>query len=197
MSTKQKKIVLTGGPCAGKTTLTQVIAKAFPKHIVIVPESASLLFSGGFPRWEDKECQRSTQRAIFQVQTELENTYAAHYPQKILVLDRGTVDGAAYWPEGSDQYFSAMGTSLEAELQRYEKVIYLESASAEDYAIHRMKNINRKETWEEAKALDAQSYKLWSRHPSILYVPNQRAFSTKVSEVLGEIGLIIPSSGSV
>ena len=50
MSTKQKKIVLTGGPCAGKTTLTQVIAKAFPKHIVIVPESASLLFSGGFPR---------------------------------------------------------------------------------------------------------------------------------------------------
>lgn len=197
MSVKQRKIVLTGGPCAGKTTLTQVIAKAFPKDIVIVPEAASLLFSGGFPRWEELECQRSTQRAIYHVQCELEKSYEARYPQKILVLDRGTIDGAAYWPEGAEKYFSAMGTSLEAELQRYEKVIYLESASAEDYAIHRMKNINRRETWEEAKALDAQSYSLWSKHPSVLFVPNRRAFTVKVNEVLGEIGILVPSGGSV
>lgn len=191
------KIVLTGGPCAGKTTLTQVIAKAFPKQVAIVPEAASLLFSGGFPRWDEVECQMATQRAIFHVQNALESSYEGKYPHKILVLDRATVDGSAYWPHGTEDFFSSMQTSLEEQLKRYDKVIYLESASADDYALHRSKNPNRKESWEEAKELDARSYELWARHKSLLFVPNQRAFSVKVNEVLSEIGLAIPSSGSV
>ncbi|PMY18520.1 hypothetical protein C1X37_33905, partial [Pseudomonas sp. FW305-3-2-15-A-R2A1] len=62
-----RKVVLTGGPCAGKTTLTQVIARVFQKHVVIIPEAASLLFTGGFPRWPELEASHATQRAIYHV----------------------------------------------------------------------------------------------------------------------------------
>ena len=112
------KIVLTGGPCAGKTTMAEVLARAFHSSVTNVPEAASLLFSGGFPRFPPLESQRATQRAIFHVQRELEATYSARFPERVLILDRGTVDGAAYWPEGPEAYFVTFGTNLQEELAR-------------------------------------------------------------------------------
>ncbi len=184
---KNIKIVLTGGPGAGKTTLTEVIARAYAHSVIVVPESASLLFTGGFPRWEEEDARRATQRAIFHVQCELESAYEAKYPGKILVLDRGTVDGAVYWPNGSEQYYTAMGTTRDAELARYNQVIYLECADREVYKINLSKNPNRKETWEEARALDANNLQQWRKHASLTVIQNQRSFGRKVSEVLSVI----------
>ncbi len=185
--TKQMKIVLTGGPCAGKTTLAELIARAYQHSVVNVPESASLLFNGGFPRFQPLEAQRATQRAIFQVQHELEAAYQAQFPDRALVLDRGTVDGAAYWPDGPESYFRDLGTSLEAELARYGCVIYLESAAEKDYQMHKAKNPHRRENWEEAKRLDEDTLKLWLRHPRFIRIENNRSFARKVSEVLGVV----------
>jgi len=184
---KTVKIVLTGGPCAGKSTLAEMLSRAYQNSLVNVPEAASLLFSGGFPRFEGFESRMATQRAIFQVQHELECTYAAQFPNLALVLDRGTVDGAAYWPEGPDAFFSALGTSLEAELGRYDRVIYLESAAEKDYIVHRAANPSRTESWEEARRLDLATQKLWAHHPAFIMIHNQRAFSHKVSEVLSVV----------
>lgn len=44
-----KKIVLTGGPCAGKTTVLNVLKQEFAGQILVIPEAATLLLSGGFP----------------------------------------------------------------------------------------------------------------------------------------------------
>lgn len=189
------KIVLTGGPCAGKTTLAEMLGRAFQHSVVHVPESASLLFTGGFPRFPAPEARRATQRAIFQVQRELEAAYSAEFPGRALVLDRGTVDGAAYWPEGPAEYFAALGTTLEAELARYDHVIYLESAAEKDYLVHKEANPHRRETWEEANALDEQTKKLWTRHPSFTLIANRRSFAAKVSEVLGVVAAAIPVTG--
>jgi predicted ATPase len=189
------KIVLTGGPCAGKTTMAEMLSRSFPSTVVNVPEAASLLFSGGFPRFSPPESQRATQRAIFQVQRELEATYSARFPDRVLVLDRGTVDGAAYWPEGPEAYFAAFGTSLTEELARYARVIYLESAGEADYALHRQQNPNRSETWAEARRLDERTFQLWSRHPNFLHIKNNRSFSYKVSAVLAAFAGSVPFGG--
>lgn len=181
------RIVLTGGPCAGKTTMADVLARAYHGTVTNVPEAASLIFGGGFPRFTPLESQRATQRAIFHVQRELEATYGARFPDRVLILDRGTVDGAAYWPEGPDAYFRAFGTNLKDELARYTQVIYLESAAEKDYLLHKQQNPNRKETWEEAKRLDEKTYQLWSQHPRFVFVRNNRSFPYKVSEVLGAV----------
>lgn len=185
---KPLKIVLTGGPCAGKTTLTHVIAKVFHSEIAVVPESASLLFSGGFPRWTEAGAQDATQKAIFHVQSELEAAFSARYPEKTLVLDRGTVDGAAYWSRGPEDFFKSLGTSLEAELGRYDQVIYLESAGREDYLANVKKNPNRTEDWEQAHRLDVLTRLLWEKHPRMTVIRNDRSFHHKISEVLELIG---------
>lgn len=180
----QKKIVLTGGPCAGKTTIAEVLSRAYAGDIVVVPEAASTLFNGGFPRWPERESRAALQRSVYRVQNELEVVYRAHHPNQLQVLDRGTVDGAAYWPDGPDAFFQTMQTSLEAELGRYHQVIYLESAGEEAYLIHGKRNPNRTETWAEARHLDELTRALWEKHPAMTVIPNQRAFSEKISAVL-------------
>ena len=55
---------------------------------------------------------------------------SALYPERILLCDRGTLDGAAYWPGEPEEFFAAIGTSLEAELARYDAVIFFETAAA-------------------------------------------------------------------
>lgn len=184
---RNTKIVLTGGPCAGKTTLASVIARAYAHSVIVLPEAASLLFSGGFPRWEEREARHATQRAIFFVQRELENAYEAKYPDRILVLDRSTVDGAVYWPDGPEAFYAAMGTSREAEFARYDRVIYLESADQEAYQLNLSKNPHRRESWEEARALDEANLHQWEKHPALTMIRNQRAFGHKVSEVLSVV----------
>lgn len=181
------KIVLTGGPCAGKSTLAEMLARAYQHSLINVPEAASLLFTGGFPRFENQESTRATQRAIYRVQLELEHSYGAQFPNRSLVLDRATIDGAAYWPEGPDAFFKIMGTTLETELARYSCVIYLESAAEKDYEIHRNTNPNRREDWQQAKLLDRETFRLWSKHPSFIVIPNKRSFALKVSEVLAVV----------
>jgi hypothetical protein len=65
----------------------------------------------------------AAQRAIFFVQRELESTSQAENAA-IVLCDRGTVDGAAYWP-GPQSFLDSVGTTLERELSRYDAVIHL------------------------------------------------------------------------
>ena len=131
MKAKQKdrpprsiRVVLTGGPGAGKTTAADLFRREIGDKVVIVPEAATLLFQGGFPRSEEPHASRVTQTAIFQVQRHLEDVQSALFPERTLLCDRGTIDGAAYWPDGENHYFEAVGTSHEVELLRYDAVIF-------------------------------------------------------------------------
>ena len=109
---KPRRVVLTGGPGAGKTALLELIRQSFCSHVWVLPEAADVLFGGGFPREDDPTCRRAAQRAIFYVQRELENAGDSHNPA-IVLCDRGTVDGLAYWPGPSEEYWSSLGTTLE------------------------------------------------------------------------------------
>jgi len=92
-----RRFVLTGGPGAGKTAALELVRRTFCPHVVLVPEAAGILFAGGFPRGGGPEHARAAQRAIYHVQHELEILALTHAPALVL-CDRGTVDGAAYWP---------------------------------------------------------------------------------------------------
>ena len=118
-----KHVVLTGGPGAGKTAILELIGHFFCHHVRVLPESAGVVFGGGFPRDKQPELQRAAQRAIFYVQRELETCGAIGRPA-IMLCDRGTVDGCAYWP-GPGDFFDALGTSAAEQLKRYDAVIHL------------------------------------------------------------------------
>ncbi len=184
------RIVLTGGPGGGKTTAGDLFRREIGDRVVLVPEAATLLFSGGFPRVHEPPAVRAAQRAIFHMQRGLEDVQGARFPERILLCDRGTVDGAAYWPGSPDEYFEAVGTSLDAEMNRYDAVIFFESAAVGGDRIEGGNPI-RNETIEQAVELDRKLREVWSRHPRFILVRHNRSFFKKISSGLASLESIV------
>jgi predicted ATPase len=174
------RIVVTGGPGGGKTTAVDLFRREIGDRVVIVPEAATILFQGGFPRSRESRPLRIAQTAIFHVQRHLEDVQAALFPGRTLLCDRGTVDGAAYWPGEIHHYFNAVGTTLDAELARYDAVIFFETAARGGVSIEGGNPI-RTESTREAVKLDGKLRALWSRHPRFILVPHNPSFFKKIS----------------
>lgn len=172
------RIVVTGGPGGGKTTAADLFRREIGDRVVVVPEAATLLFSGGFPRVGDARAAMAAQRAIYHVQKNLEDAQSALFPERILLCDRGTVDGAAYWPETAEKFFAAVGTTHERELARYDAVIFFESAAVGGLLIEG--NPVRTESLDEAVALDQRLRDAWSSHPRFVVVPHNTSFVKKI-----------------
>lgn len=184
------RIVLTGGPGGGKTTAADLFRREIGERVVIVPEAATILFQGGFPRSREPDAMRLAQTTIFHVQQKLEDVQASLYPGRTLLCDRGTVDGAAYWPGSTHDYFKAVGTTLEKELRRYDAVIFFETAAVGGTSIEGGNPI-RNESLEEAVKLDARLRALWVPHPRFILVPNNPSFFKKISFGLAVLESIV------
>ena len=185
--------MLTGGPGGGKTTAADLLRRELGHRVVVVPEAATILFSGGFPRLPDPDARCATQRAIFHVQTDLEDVQIAQYPDRVLLCDRGTVDSAAYWPAergGPDGFFQQMGTTAEEQLARYDVVIFFETAAVGGNSIE-TGNAQRIETNIEAVALDQHLQACWSSHPRFHFVRHRESFLDKINHALGLMQQII------
>ena len=174
------RIVLTGGPGGGKTTAADLFRREIGDRVVVVPEAAPRLFSGGFPRVTEPDARRAAQSAIYHLQKNLENVQSARFPERILLCDRGTVDGAAYWPDEPAAFFSAVGTTEAEELARYDAVIFFESAAAGGIGIEGG-NPARIESIEEALHLDRRLYAIWSKHPRFVVVRHNPSFFRKIT----------------
>ncbi len=175
------RIVLTGGPGAGKTTAANLLRREIGEQIIVVPEAATMIFTGGFPRYNDSEAVRATQKTIYSIQKNLEQIQAQRYPNRTLLCDRGTLDSAVYWPDGAENFFKEMNTSIEAELARYDSVIFFESAAVGQQSVIEGGNPSRKETIEEAAALDHKLKQIWSKHPNFHHIPHTQSFLKKIN----------------
>lgn len=190
--------MLTGGPGGGKTTAADLFRREIGERVVIVPEAGTLVFSGGFPRSRERSAVVAAQRAIFHVQRNLEDVQSALFPGRILLCDRGTIDGAAYWPGEAHDFFKALGTSLDRELARYDAVIFFESAAVGGMSIEGG-NPMRTETVAEAVELDRKMRALWSKHPRFILIPHNPSFFKKISFGLaaldGIVSHLVPRNG--
>lgn len=175
-----RRVVLTGGPGAGKTAVLELIRQHFCTHVHVLPEAASIVFGGGFPRRDTLATRRAAQRAIFFVQRELEAT-AADTDAAIVLCDRGTVDGIAYWP-GSDDFLGVVNTTLDEQLRRYDAVIHLRTPGSDHGYNHQ--NPLRVESATEAAALDARILRAWERHPRRFIVDASEDFLRKAARAL-------------
>lgn len=176
-----KRVVVTGGPGAGKTALLELVRHAVCPHVRILSESAGVVFGGGFPREEDPVCRRAAQRAIFYVQRELETIADTHNPALVL-CDRGTVDGVAYWPGPAEEFWSSVGTEVGLELARYDAVIHLRTPTPGQGYNHR--NPLRTETAAAAAAIDARILQAWAAHPRRFVVESSTRFLDKAARAM-------------
>lgn len=183
-------VAVTGGPGAGKTAILEMSLRSFCNHVAVLPEAASLVFGGGFPRHDNVVARQAAQRAIFHVQREVEALIAGEGQVAVGLCDRGTVDGVAYWPGDPDVFWSELGTSRAKQLARYAAVIHLRTPPPDEGYNHQ--NPLRTETPSEAMAIDERILAAWEGHPNRHIVPAEASFERKVARTLALLRAELP-----
>ena len=194
------KIVITGGPCAGKTTAMSWIQSNFTKMgytVLFVPETATELITGGVAPWT---CGSNVdyQKCQTMLQLEKEKIFAqgaATMPaQKVLIVcDRGAMDNKAYM---TDLDFACVLEFLgrnEVELRdNYDAVFHLVTAAkgAEKFYTT-ANNTARTETLEQAAALDDKLIAAWTGHPHLRVIDNATDFEDKLKRLVAEIAAFL------
>ena len=194
------KIVITGGPCAGKTTAMGWIQSNFTKMgytVLFVPETATELITGGVAPWT---CGSNAdyQKCQMMLQLEKEKVFelgASTMPcdKVLIVCDRGTLDNKAYM---NSLDFSTVLSSLgcnEVELRdRYDAVFHLVTAAkgAEQFYTT-ANNAARTETVEQAAELDDKLIAAWTGHPHLRIIDNSGGFEHKLKKLIGEIAAFL------
>lgn len=189
------RIVLTGGPCGGKTTLLAAIRDRLSSHgfrIYLVPEVATLLGTAGVPLGGNSpEQTRLLEENILKVQMTLEDAFRsiaeAGAGPAVILYDRGTMDASAYLPaQAWDGLLEQNGwTRVGLRDVRYDAVIHLVTAADGAEAFYTTaNNAARWETPEQARAIDHRLREAWLGHPHLRVVDNSSDFSGKIRRAL-------------
>jgi hypothetical protein len=180
-----RKIVLTGAPGSGKTVITARLAAEHPERFALVPEAATQVYAQLNVRWDrlDLAARRDAQRRMYRLQLDQETRLAAAHPHKTLLLDRGTVDGAADWPDGPEPFWSDVGSGLPRELSRYDAVILLDTAAALGLYDGSASNACRFEDAAGAIRVGEALRALWGAHPRFRFVGAYRDLEEKLAQV--------------
>ena len=196
-----KKIVLTGGPCAGKTTALVKIMEHFSSigyKVFIIPELPTLFLQAGMDYLTDnKDLFYEGEKATLEMQIALEDKFlqmAKSVKQPVLIVcDRGAMDISAYMnPVLWNQIISDAKMNNEMLRSRYDAVLHLVSAAdgAEQFYTIATNN-KRTEGIELARILDKKVIQAWSEHPHLRVINNHEDFETKLERVLQEISDVL------
>ena len=201
-----KKIVLTGGPCAGKTTALVKIVEYFSGmgyKVFTIPEVPTLFSIGGWNYLTpNRQLYYQGERAILETQLALEDQFMALAEvctkPVLIVCDRGALDISAYIkPEEWEEITQMAGSDSESLRKRYDAVLHLVSAAdgAEQYYTTAT-NATRYEKADEeglrlARELDKKVINAWSGHSHLRVINNHDDFNAKLSRVIQEISNVL------
>lgn len=196
------KIVLTGGPCAGKTTALVRIIEHFTGlgyQVFTLPEVPTLCIQAGVNYLtDDRHYHYQSEKATMQMQMHMEDCFVEIAKKcgkpAIVVCDRGTMDISAYMPEETWMaLMNDIGTNtIQLRDSRYDAVLHLVSAAngAEQFYTT-ANNAARSETPEVARELDQRVISAWTGHPHLRIIDNRTDFEKKIRAVLQEISNVV------
>ena len=199
MAKRITKIVLTGGPAAGKTTLVSRVLKEFKQEdgwrVITIPETATELISGfGIKPFDN--CMSMLQFQDFVVGDQIHKEKLALdaaqlVPEdNILILyDRALMDDKAYV---SDEEFAQViarfdGRTEERVLANYDMVLHLITCAKGAEFAYDLGNNARTESIEFAREMDDRTLRAWSAHPNLRIIDNDANFNNKIERALREI----------
>jgi CYTH domain-containing protein/thymidylate kinase len=204
-------IVLTGGPCSGKSSSLAYLTEKLSDHgfmVFVIPETATLISTNGIDR---RKMDRGTQVAAYEeanleLQLAFEETYVRAvnriFPErkKVILLDRGVMDIKAFVSkEDFRQMLKRKGLKEVALRDRYSGVIHLVTAAEGAESFYTTENNGaRIEMPEEAIELDRRTRESWLGHPHLKIIDNRTDFEGKIRRVFNAISQLlgIPSSAS-
>ena len=194
------RIVITGGPCAGKTTALSWIQNAFTKRgytVLFVDETATQLSNGG-AAWKYNRNNREYQFCVTRLMLDKERAFAdiarTFEAEKVLIVcDRGALDNRAYMTDEEFRYVLDKLQTNEVELRdHYDAVFHLVTAAkgAEEYYTL-ANNTARYETPEEAIRSDEALIAAWTGHPHLRVIDNRFDFERKMLMLITEISAFL------
>lgn len=193
------KIVLTGGPCAGKTTALQLIEEEFTEKgtmVFVVGESATEMINAGAKPFGSNAINcYDFQKSILGYQLYKEKMYenlAKTLPDDtkcIIVCDRGALDNKAYIEKAEfDKILEELQISEVDLLTRYQLVLHLVTAAKGALEFYTLANNEaRSESPEVARELDDTTLSCWLGHPNLQVIGNEQDFKSKMKMVLRSI----------
>ncbi|MEZ4156684.1 MAG: AAA family ATPase [Candidatus Paceibacterota bacterium] len=189
MTQKVSFIVLTGGPCGGKTTAKARVAQWLQEQnirAICLPEAATILIEAGFNRTGRVfQLQVARMQAAFEERARLEAEH--HDGQTVVICDRGLHDGAAYMQRGEDfpRVLAEAGLDPKKTMERYLGVIHLLTAAKGAEKFYTCENnAARNESPAQARALDERTQYAWYRHSCLRIVDNSTGFEEKLRRAL-------------
>lgn len=197
------KIVLTGGPAAGKTTLISRILKEFKQDdgwkVITIPETATDLISG-FGIRPFGNCVSMLEFQDFVIADQLHKERLAikaaqMVPESnvLIIYDRALMDDKAYI---TDEEFAQViakfdGRTEESVLANYDAVIHLVTCAKGAEFAYNLGNAARTESLESARAMDDRTLLAWSKHPNLRIIDNSVNFEDKINRAMREIYRIV------
>lgn len=197
------KICFEGGPCSGKTTGQARLAESLAKtgfHPIVVPEAATFLMERNISPLTLSVADFQT--AVIGFTKHMEDIAvraAREYVNPVVLGDRGRASSRAYTDR--DTYLRALrangiGSHVEAR-DGYKGVFHMTTAADGAEAHYTLaNNKHRRETPEQARALDARSRDAWIGAPHWDEVDNSTGFDEKIArlerKVLGLLGMPVP-----
>lgn len=194
-------LVLTGGPCSGKTTAIATIEKELTArgyYVLIVPETATELISNGIRPFGNCLDNFSFQKILFEKQLHKEMLYlkvAKSIPSSkvVIIYDRGLMDSKTYISsEDFNKMLEFFKTDEISVKDRYDAVFHLVTAAdgAEEYYTLE-NNSSRTETPEQARALDKKGIENWTGHPHLRIIDNSTDFRQKINRLMAEVYAVL------
>ena len=203
MAKKITKIVLTGGPAGGKTTLISRILHEFKVEdgwrVITIPETATELISG-FGIRPFGGCMSMLAFQDFVVADQIHKEKLALDAAQIvaednilIIYDRALMDDKAYI---SDEEFDEViarfdGRTESSVLANYDAVIHLVTCAKGAEFAYNLGNEARTESLEYAREMDDRTLRAWSGHPNLQIVDNSADFEEKMNRAMREIYRIL------
>lgn len=196
-----RRIVLTGGPCGGKTTAINRIREEYGKRgytVLVIPETATELINGGIAPWTCGTNANFQETILWlQLQKEKAFDYAASSMPKdkiLIVCDRGAMDNRGYMnDEEFAQALKAAGVTSQELLDRYDAIFHMETAARneDESAYTTANNAARYETREQAIKVDDSILDAWKDHPRRYIIKNAPDFEAKINELICKIDEVV------
>ena len=193
---KITKIVITGGPCAGKTTGLSYLEQELTQmgyKVVFMNETATEIILNGLGAAAFKT-NLDFEKNIIRLQLEKEKLYEEFcktLPNEkvILVCDRGVMDCKCYMTE--EEFDQALIDLNLDEIQlrdNYDAVFHLVTAAkGAPEAYTKANNQARRENLEEAILADDRTINAWTGHPHFRAIDNSTDFESKLKRLVKEI----------
>lgn len=190
------RIVITGGPGAGKSSAIERLKTVFTEQgyrVLVIAETATELIQGGLCPWNCPSIL-SFQSRLFSLQRQKEDLFfqaPADTPEQrcLIILDRGLMDGKAYLKEEEFEEILDRNQLSEQEIcSRYDAVFHLVSAAVGAGSSYTTdNNMARSETPEQAAQVEQQTAQVWTAHPRRTVIEATPCFEEKLDLLIQSV----------